>query len=93
MPIRQIDYVKHSGLSRARVSQLVAAGMPLESIEAADSFRYHRPRLPRKLPILTPVDRLASIDARLMQIAESCRRIAAQGDANPPGSDSKGSNA
>jgi hypothetical protein len=43
------------------------------------------------MPVLTPADRLASIDARLMQIAEHCRRIAAKGDADPKAPD-RGSN-
>ena len=37
--LRQIDYARHSGLSRSRVSELVKAGMPLTSIEAADRWR------------------------------------------------------
>ena len=35
----QTDYVNHSGLTKGRVSQLVKAGMPLTSPEAADSWR------------------------------------------------------
>jgi hypothetical protein len=65
--------------------------MPLDSLESADAWRYHQARLPRKMPVLTPADRLASIDARLMQIAEHCRRIAAKGDADPKAPD-RGSN-
>ena len=40
MPIiRQIDYARHAGLSRGYVSELVKAGMPLTSVEAADRWR------------------------------------------------------
>jgi hypothetical protein len=35
----QSDYVKHSGLTKGRVSQLVKAGMPLTSPEEADRWR------------------------------------------------------
>jgi hypothetical protein len=35
----QSDYVRHSGLTKGRVSQLVKAGMPLDSPEAADGWR------------------------------------------------------
>ena len=35
----QSDYVKHSGLTKGRVSQLVKAGMPLTSPEDADRWR------------------------------------------------------
>lgn len=35
----QADYARHAGITRARVSQLVKAGMPLTSKEAADSWR------------------------------------------------------
>jgi hypothetical protein len=35
----QTEYVKHSKLSKARISQLVAAGMPLDSPEASDAWR------------------------------------------------------
>lgn len=35
----QSEYAKHSGLTKGRVSQLVKAGMPLVSKEAADSWR------------------------------------------------------
>jgi hypothetical protein len=38
-PIRQTDYVKHAGLSKGHVSNLVRAGMPLTSLEAADQWR------------------------------------------------------
>ena len=38
-PIRQIDYAKHAGLSKGHVSNLVRAGMPLTSLEAANSWR------------------------------------------------------
>ena len=35
----QAEYAKSTGLTRARVSQMVAAGMPLDSKEAADVWR------------------------------------------------------
>jgi len=35
----QTEYVKYSRLSKARISQLVAAGMPLDSPEASDAWR------------------------------------------------------
>jgi hypothetical protein len=35
----QSEYVKHSGLTKGRVSQLVSKGMPLDSAEAADAWR------------------------------------------------------
>ena len=35
----QTEYVNHSGLTKGRVSQLVKAGMPLTSLQAADSWR------------------------------------------------------
>lgn len=35
----QADYVKHSGLTKGRVSQLVKAGMPLTSPQDADRWR------------------------------------------------------
>lgn len=35
----QSEYVAHSGLTKGRVSQLVKAGMPLTSKEAADAWR------------------------------------------------------
>ena len=38
-PIRQTDYAKHAGLSKGHVSNLVRAGMPLTSLEAADQWR------------------------------------------------------
>jgi hypothetical protein len=37
--MNQTEYVKHSGLTKGRVSQLVKAGMPLTSPEAADQWR------------------------------------------------------
>ncbi len=37
--IRQVDYARHARLSRGHVSQLVKAGMPLTSVEAADRWR------------------------------------------------------
>ena len=37
--MKQIDYCRHSGLSKARVSELVRQGMPLDSQEAADAWR------------------------------------------------------
>ena len=51
----QRDYCRHAGLSPARVSQLVKAGMPLTSPEAADGWR----RLntwSRKPPAPAPAD-------------------------------------
>jgi len=38
----QTEYVKHSGLSKGRVSQLVSHGMPLTSPEEADAWRGSR---------------------------------------------------
>jgi len=38
----QKEYVEHSGLTKGRVSQLVAAGMPLTSPEEADRWRGSR---------------------------------------------------
>jgi hypothetical protein len=38
----QTEYCKHSGLSKGRVSQLVANGMPLTSPEEADAWRGSR---------------------------------------------------
>ena len=38
----QTEYSKHSGLSKGRVSQLVANGMPLTSPEEADAWRGSR---------------------------------------------------
>lgn len=35
----QADYARHAGITKGRVSQLVKAGMPLTSKEAADSWR------------------------------------------------------
>lgn len=35
----QTEYAKHSGLTKGRVSQLVKAGMPLTSSQAADEWR------------------------------------------------------
>lgn len=35
----QTEYAKHSGLTKGRVSQLVKAGMPLSSPQAADEWR------------------------------------------------------
>jgi len=35
----QTEYARHAGLTKGRVSQLVKAGMPLTSPEAADSWR------------------------------------------------------
>ena len=37
--ILQTQYVDHSGLSKGQVSKLVAAGMPLDSLEDADRWR------------------------------------------------------
>lgn len=37
--MKQIDYCQHSGLSKARVSELARQGMPLDSPEAADTWR------------------------------------------------------
>ena len=50
MSITQREYAKYAGLSQPRVSQLVAVGMPLESIEAADNFRAQCARTLRKPP-------------------------------------------
>lgn len=48
----QAEYAEHSGLTRSRVSQLVAKGMPLDSPEAADAWRGHSNKTgrPRKNP-------------------------------------------
>jgi hypothetical protein len=51
--IRQRDYTLHSGLSKGHVSQLVRRGMPLDSVQAADTWRA-RHTLVRKLPPPTP---------------------------------------
>ena len=40
--MNQTEYCKHSGLSKGRVSQLVANGMPLTSPEEADDWRGSR---------------------------------------------------
>jgi len=40
--VTQTEYVKHSGLTKGRVSQLTAAGMPLTSPEEADAWRGSR---------------------------------------------------
>jgi hypothetical protein len=37
--MKQSDYCRHSGLSKARVSELTRKGMPLDSPEAADAWR------------------------------------------------------
>jgi len=37
--MKQSDYCRHSGLSKARVCELVGKGMPLTSPEAADAWR------------------------------------------------------
>lgn len=37
--MKQIDYCRHSGLSKARVSELAQQGLPLDSPEAADQWR------------------------------------------------------
>ena len=37
--MKQIDYCRHSGLSKARVSELARKGMPMTSPEAADTWR------------------------------------------------------
>ncbi len=37
--MKQIDYCRHSGLSKARISELVRQGMPLDSQESADTWR------------------------------------------------------
>lgn len=50
MPLTQSEYCRHAGLTRARVSQLVKAGMPLDSAEAADRFRSQSGRRPGKPP-------------------------------------------
>jgi hypothetical protein len=47
--MKQIDYCRHSGLSKARVSELAQQGMPLASPEAADTWRRAH-TLARKLP-------------------------------------------
>lgn len=44
--ITQSQYVGHSGLSKGQVSKLVAAGMPLTSVEEADRWRGLRARKP-----------------------------------------------
>ena len=38
----QSEYVKHSGLTKGRVSQLCSQGMPLDSAEVADAWRGSR---------------------------------------------------
>jgi len=47
MAMTQTDYVRYSGLTKSRVCQLVGAGMPLDSIEAANAFRSKLPRADR----------------------------------------------
>jgi len=42
MPVSQADLAKRWGLSAGRISQLVSAGMPLDSIEAAEDWRTRR---------------------------------------------------
>ncbi len=37
--MKQSDYCRHSGLSKARISELARKGMPMTSPEAADSWR------------------------------------------------------
>jgi phage terminase Nu1 subunit (DNA packaging protein) len=37
--MKQIDYCRHSGLSKARVSELAQQGMPLDTPESADAWR------------------------------------------------------
>ena len=61
-PIRQTDYAKHAGLSKGHVSNLVRAGMPLTSLEAADQWRgltsrrsLRRSRIALKAPPRVPV--------------------------------------
>lgn len=44
----QTEYVKHSGLSKGRVSQLCSQGMPLDSAQTADAWRGSRAQ--RKTP-------------------------------------------
>jgi hypothetical protein len=51
--MKQIDYCRHSGLSKARVSELAQQGMPLDSPEAADTWRRQN-TLARKLPPAPP---------------------------------------
>jgi hypothetical protein len=42
MPITQRELAERWGLSPGRISQLVAAGMPLDSLEASEEFRLKR---------------------------------------------------
>lgn len=54
--ITQKQFVAHSGLSKGQVSKLVARGMPLTSLDEADTWRgmtAKRPHKPRPAP---PVD-------------------------------------
>jgi len=67
--ITQSQYVAHSGLSKGRVSQLVSAGMPLDSVEACDAFRNLGPiRSEREA-------RLRRLRAREGQLLEEWRRL------------------
>jgi hypothetical protein len=44
--ITQKEYIQHAGLSKGQVSKLVAAGMPMTSVEEADRWRGLRARKP-----------------------------------------------
>ena len=59
MSITQSQYAKHSGLTKGRVSQLVKAGMPLDSLEAADQFRNRALHAPNKPPPVTETTPMA----------------------------------
>lgn len=50
MKVTQAAYARHAGLSRQRVSRLVSEGMPLDSLQAADTWRLKRAKIPSKVP-------------------------------------------
>lgn len=56
----QADYARHAGLTKGRVSQLVKAGMPLTSPEAADQWRGMSAK-GRSAPTAPPADAAPSI--------------------------------
>ena len=76
----QSDYVKHSGLTKGRVSQLTAAGMPLTSPEEADAWRGSRKGIGGRPSTL---QRMAAINQQESVFNEAAQSIT-EGPYRPP---------
>lgn len=80
----QKEYVEHSGLTKGRVSQLVAAGMPLTSPEEADRWRGSRKGIGGRP---SNVQRMAALHKQEAAFNEAAGAIT-EGPYRPPEADS-----